>query len=118
MPSCFGSLQIDRRSGTWKPASTGSSAGLGALEDLVDVGGGAADQVGRVEGVKSTRPPVYAIDQQAFAPLLVNRPALAEDLALSLSRRAQQVPTGAAQGPQPEWGVGAFLRAIQTIFHR
>ena len=59
MPSCFGSLQIDRRSGTWKPASTGSSAGLGALEDLVDVGGGAADQVGRVEGVKSTRPHLH-----------------------------------------------------------
>ena len=57
-------------------------------------------------------------DQQAFAPLLMNRPAMAEDLALSLSRRAQQVQTGAAQGPQQERSVRAFRKAIQTIFHR
>jgi CRP-like cAMP-binding protein len=61
---------------------------------------------------------VYEIDQQAFAPLLINRPAMAEDLALSLSRRAQQVQAGAAQSPQQERSVHAFLRAIQTIFHR
>ena len=65
-----------------------------------------------------TRVTVYEIDQQAFAPLLINRPAMAEDLALSLSRRAQQVEAGAAQGPQQERSVRAFLRAIQTIFHR
>ena len=65
-----------------------------------------------------TRVTVYEIDQQAFAPLLINRPAMAEDLALSLSRRAQQVQAGAAQGPQQERSVRAFLRAIQTIFHR
>jgi CRP-like cAMP-binding protein len=65
-----------------------------------------------------TRVTVYEIDQRAFAPLLINRPAMAEDLALSLSRRAQQVQTGAAQGPQQERSVRAFLRAIQTIFHR
>jgi len=65
-----------------------------------------------------TRVTVYEIDQQAFAPLLVNRPAMAEDLALSLSRRAQKVQTGAAQGPQQERSVRAFLRAIQTVFHR
>ena len=65
-----------------------------------------------------TRVTVYAIDQQAFAPLLINRPAMAEDLALSLSRRAQQVQTGAAQGPRQERRVRAFLRAIQTIFER
>jgi small-conductance mechanosensitive channel len=61
---------------------------------------------------------VYEIDQQAFVPLLVNRPAMAEDLALSLSRRAQQVQAGAAQGPQQERSVRAFLKAIQTIFQR
>jgi CRP-like cAMP-binding protein len=66
-----------------------------------------------------TRVTVYEIDQQAFAPLLVDRPAMAEDLALSLSRCAEQVQiTGAAQGAQQERSVRAFLRAIQTIFHR
>jgi CRP-like cAMP-binding protein len=65
-----------------------------------------------------TRVTVYEIDQQAFGPLLINRPAMAEDLALSLSRRARQVQTGMAQGPQHERSVRAFLRAIQTIFHR
>ena len=65
-----------------------------------------------------TRVTVYEIDQQAFAPLLMNRPAMAEDLALSLSRRARQVQAGAAQGPQQERSVRAFLKAIQTIFHR
>ena len=64
-----------------------------------------------------TRVTVYEIDRQAFAPLLINRPAMAEDLALSLSRRAQQVQTGAAQGPQQERSVRAFLKAIQTILH-
>jgi CRP-like cAMP-binding protein len=64
-----------------------------------------------------TRVTVYEIDQQAFAPLLTNRPAMAEDLALSLSRRAQQLQTGAARGRQQERSMRAFLRAIQTIFH-
>lgn len=65
-----------------------------------------------------TRVTVYEIDQQAFAPLLADRPAMAEDLALSLSKRAQQVEAGAPQGPQQETSTRAFLRAIQTIFHR
>jgi CRP-like cAMP-binding protein len=60
---------------------------------------------------------VYEIDQQAFAPLLMNRPDMAEDLALSLSRRARQVQAGAAPGPQQDRSVRAFLKAIQTIFH-
>jgi small-conductance mechanosensitive channel len=65
-----------------------------------------------------TRVTVYEIDQQAIAPLLINRPAMAEDLALSLSKRAEQVRTGEAQGPQHERSVRVFLRAIQTIFRR
>jgi CRP-like cAMP-binding protein len=65
-----------------------------------------------------TRVTVYEIDQQAFAPLLVNRPAMAEDLASSLSRRAEKVHAGTAQGPQQERSVPAFLRAIQTVFRR
>jgi hypothetical protein len=51
-----------------------------------------------------TRVTAYEIDQQAFAPLLSKRPAMAEDLALSLSRRARQGPDrcgkGLATGPQ------------------
>ena len=65
-----------------------------------------------------TRVTVYEIDQQAFAPLLINRPAMAEDLALSLFRRARQAQARAAQGPERERSVRAFLKAIQTIFHR
>ena len=61
---------------------------------------------------------VYEIDQQAFAPLLTNCPAMAEDLAVSLSRRAHQVQAGAARGPQHERSVRGFVKAIQTIFHR
>jgi small-conductance mechanosensitive channel len=63
-----------------------------------------------------TRVTVYEIDQQAFAPLLVNRPAMAEDLALSLSGRAGQVEPGAARGPHQERSVHAFLKAIQGMF--
>ena len=37
-----------------------------------------------------TRVTVYEIDQQAFAPLLINRPAMAEDFALSLSRQIRK----------------------------
>jgi small-conductance mechanosensitive channel/CRP-like cAMP-binding protein len=65
-----------------------------------------------------TRVTVYEIGQQAIAPLLVKRPAMAEDLALSLSRRAQHVQSGVAQDRQQERSVRAFLRAIQTIFQR
>ena len=65
-----------------------------------------------------TRVTVYEIDQQAFAPLLIDRPAMAEDLALSLSRRAQPAQAGAAPGPQQERSVRALLRAIQTMFQR
>jgi small-conductance mechanosensitive channel len=65
-----------------------------------------------------TRVTVYEIDQQAFTPLLADRPAMAEDFALSLSRRAEQVQAGAAEGPQQERSARTFLKAIQTIFHR
>jgi small-conductance mechanosensitive channel len=65
-----------------------------------------------------TRVSVYEIDQQAFAPLLINRPAMAEELAVRLSRRAGQVQTSHADGPQQERNGRAFLKAIQTIFQR
>ncbi len=60
---------------------------------------------------------VYEIDQQAFAPLLKNRPAMAEDLALTLARHGQQIQAGPAQGPHHERSVRTFLKAIQTMFH-
>lgn len=62
---------------------------------------------------RATLATVYEIDLQAVAPLLINRPATA----LSLSRRAPPVSTGAAQRAQPERSVRALLRAIQTMFH-
>jgi len=53
------------------------------------------------------------------APLLIDRPAMAEDLALSLSGRAQRAQAGAAApGPQQDRSVRALLRAIQTMFQR
>jgi small-conductance mechanosensitive channel len=64
-----------------------------------------------------TRVTVYEIDQEAFAPLLQNRPAMAEDLALSLSRRVQRAQADAAPGPRQERTPHALLKAIQTIFH-
>jgi small-conductance mechanosensitive channel len=65
-----------------------------------------------------TRVTVYEIGQEAIAPLLVGRPAMAEDLALSLSRRAEQLHANRAQSAHQERSVRAFLKAIQTIFHR
>lgn len=65
-----------------------------------------------------TRVTVYEIDQRAFAPLLAQRPAMAEDLALRLSQRAERAGPGAAKGPHHERSVRSFLKAIQTAFHR
>jgi CRP-like cAMP-binding protein len=64
-----------------------------------------------------TRVVAYEIDQNAFAPLLIDRPAMAEDLALSLSRRF--LPTRAAeqQGHQHGHHAHFFRKAIQRILH-
>ncbi|HEX2891736.1 mechanosensitive ion channel family protein [Vineibacter terrae] len=65
-----------------------------------------------------TRVTVYEIDQNAFAPLLADRPAVAEDLALSLTRRSLPGRTGEAHGQPQEHHVHLFHKAIQRIFHR
>ncbi|MGK9237089.1 mechanosensitive ion channel family protein [Inquilinus limosus] len=63
-----------------------------------------------------TRVTAYEIDQIAFAPLLQNRPALAEDLALSLSARARDTQANALHGTRHDRGQRFFLGAIQAIF--
>ena len=64
-----------------------------------------------------TRVTTYEIDQQAFAPLLENRPTMAEDLALSLSRRSARTGTNRPQGLRHERRAHVFREAIQRIFH-
>jgi small-conductance mechanosensitive channel/CRP-like cAMP-binding protein len=64
-----------------------------------------------------TRVTAYEIDQHAFAPLLVNRPTMAEDLALSLSKRFLSARAVAPQNLRHERGAHVFRKAIQRIFH-
>lgn len=65
-----------------------------------------------------TRVTVYEIDQAAFEPLIRNRPALAEDLAVSLSARAQRVRANGAHGAGHDRSPHFFLGAMHTIFRR
>jgi small-conductance mechanosensitive channel/CRP-like cAMP-binding protein len=64
-----------------------------------------------------TRVTTYEIDQNAFAPLLVDRPTMAEDLALRLSRRSLPARAAEPQGHRQERHAHVFLKAIQRIFH-
>lgn len=65
-----------------------------------------------------TRVTVYEIDQDAFGPLIRNRPALAEDLALSLSARAQRAQANGTHGPGHDHSPRFFLGAMHSIFRR
>jgi small-conductance mechanosensitive channel len=65
-----------------------------------------------------TRVTVYEIDQEAFEPLIHDRPALAEDLALSLSARAVRALAKGTHGPGHDRSPHFFLGAIHTIFRR
>jgi len=60
---------------------------------------------------------VYEIDHQSLAPLLLDRPEMAEDLAAVLSARMSSVGGGGAAGQQPPNSKPALLKAIQTAFH-
>jgi CRP-like cAMP-binding protein len=60
-----------------------------------------------------TRVIAYEIDQQAFAPLLLNRPAMTEDLALSLSRSTLQARATEPQGLRHERRAHVFRKAIE-----
>lgn len=59
---------------------------------------------------------VYEIDQEAFAPLLAERPALAEELADDLANRAERFRNGGALPPERASNAHAILKTIRTIF--
>ncbi|MBY3581243.1 mechanosensitive ion channel [Rhizobium bangladeshense] len=59
---------------------------------------------------------VYEIDQEAFAPLLTERPALAEEIAAALAERAERFRDGAALPPEQVRNAHAILKTIRTIF--
>ena len=58
----------------------------------------------------------YQIDQQSFAPLLIARPEMAEDLAAILSNGRVASGEGSAHGVQHERSKHALLKAIRTVF--
>ncbi|MFI0842877.1 mechanosensitive ion channel family protein [Mesorhizobium sp. IMUNJ 23232] len=59
---------------------------------------------------------VYEIDQQSFAPLLLDRPEMAEDLAAILSAGTSAFADGVA-GQRQVRSKFALLNAIRTVFH-
>ena len=58
----------------------------------------------------------YEIDQEAFAPLLSERPALAEEVADHLASRAERFRNGASLPPEHARSAHAILKTIRTIF--
>ncbi|PCK84076.1 small mechanosensitive ion channel [Rhizobium sophoriradicis] len=58
----------------------------------------------------------YEIDQEAFAPLLAERPALAEEIAEQLAGRAERFRDGAALPAEQVRSAHAILKTIRTIF--
>jgi small-conductance mechanosensitive channel len=60
---------------------------------------------------------VYEIDQNCFAPLLLDRPEMAEDLAENLSARIAATGESGTHGQQHTSSKFALLKAIQTVFH-
>ncbi|MDM9624890.1 mechanosensitive ion channel family protein [Rhizobium sp. S152] len=63
-----------------------------------------------------TRVTVYEIDQRSLAPLLLNRPALAEDLAAILASRVPRVENGSAAEASQVHRARALLHSIRMIF--
>ncbi|EJZ18148.1 mechanosensitive ion channel family protein, partial [Rhizobium sp. Pop5] len=59
---------------------------------------------------------VYEIDQEAFAPLLTERPPLAQEIAEVLAGRAERFRDGAALPPEHARSAHAILKTIRTIF--
>jgi small-conductance mechanosensitive channel/CRP-like cAMP-binding protein len=60
---------------------------------------------------------VYEIDQESFAPLLHDRPEMAEDLAAVLSARMSSLDGSNAAAQQHASSKFALLKAMQTVFH-
>ncbi|MBB4572413.1 cyclic nucleotide-binding domain-containing protein [Rhizobium lentis] len=58
----------------------------------------------------------YEIDQEAFAPLLAERPTLAEEIAEQLAGRAERFRNGTAQSAEHARSAHAILKTIRTIF--
>lgn len=65
----------------------------------------------------ASRVVVYEIDQQSFAPLLRDRPEMAEDLAAILSARMSTIGETGATGQQRGSSKSALLNAIRTVSH-
>ena len=60
---------------------------------------------------------VYEIDQKSFAPLLLDRPEMAEDLAAILSIGMSTFDESDTAGQQRTSSKFALLKAIHTVFH-
>lgn len=60
---------------------------------------------------------VYEIDQKSFAPLLLDRPEMAEDLAAVLSARMSSPNGSDATGQLHPSSKFALLKSMQTVFH-
>jgi CRP-like cAMP-binding protein len=59
---------------------------------------------------------VYEIDQASFAPLLLDRPEMAEDLAAILASGMSALDENGKLGQQHASSSFALLKAIQTVF--
>ena len=59
---------------------------------------------------------VYEIDQKSFAPLLLARPEMAEDLAAALSNGMSTSGESGTSGQQHTSSKSALLKAIRTVF--
>lgn len=63
-----------------------------------------------------TRVTVYEIDQESLAPLLSERPVLAEEIAEDLAGRAERFRDDATFPPEHARNARAFLKTIRSIF--
>lgn len=61
---------------------------------------------------------VYEIDQASFAPLLLDRPEMAEDLAAILATGMSTLDENGKPGQQHASSSFALLKAIETVFRR
>jgi signal-transduction protein with cAMP-binding, CBS, and nucleotidyltransferase domain len=59
---------------------------------------------------------VYEVDQESFAPLLLERPELAENIAAILSARMPTIGKGGEPRQQSAHSKFALLRSIQEVF--
>ncbi|MER9540872.1 mechanosensitive ion channel family protein [Mesorhizobium sp. M0437] len=73
--------------------------------------------IGEMSSLRAMTPvTVYDIDQESFAPLLHDRPEMAEDLAAILSMRVSAFNESGIAGQHHASSKFALLKAIQTVF--